>query len=1421
MIKLFEKDKTNFNVARCICVLDPVTCNVHEIAGGEYELEMEHPLDELKSKEITEERIIEVPVPEVSVPSFNLPAYSVFMTTSATNLYANVPVTKFTKRVDAIIQTIANTPEPARTLRYGWKSQAWYNEGAVVLYTTVVYRCAIPNTGINPNSDKFAWSEVGHLTDASQTVTEGTVIEELPANTQLYKIADKDGTYIQVMVVETGKIGFVLADDCHDEQTTYQETIPAQVITRQAFRIYETSCDEETHLLTVRARHISYDFAHNCLYACKVSEARPAECIANIQSSLMEPDTRRIACEYKNKKVTKDWSFKNPVNALLDPDTGLVSALNGRLIRNNQNFFILKASGARSGITIEYGVNMLGVNWTRSTENVVTRVVPRSGSSDKGYTYITDGGRIKADGSVVLNQGKPYVESKNADDFQHPRIEVLNCSYTAGQQVDQPDGTSKKYTAAEVLQKMKEDAFARFDDGKCDEPEITLDVEFLLLGDTEEYKQYRGLQTVNLYDKIKVITGKSGYRATAQVTEYEYDCIRKRYNSIKLGNVSRFKSRVPGYRVVNTSITSEKLDPELLDQIVTNNRTYSTDSGSNGGSPDGDAIDIWQANTKDQDGYVTKGQGNASKVWKTDAQGNPDWRDESASQTVVDNDPTLAWGTQSAVGSVGGTDLHVTMPGNPVDGLAEDTNTPTDNDYTVKVGSPSKKIKFSKVWEYIKGKILGYTQSGKNYPVQADSNGKMYVNVPWTADGGNAATVNGHTVAVDVPSGAKFTDTWKANSSTSEGYVASGSGKANKVWKTDSNGAPAWRDDSDTWTVMTGASSSADGVSGIVPKPTAGNQGKFLRADGTWQPANNYSLPLAANGTRGGIQVGYTQSGKNYPVQLSSEKAYVNVPWTADGGNAATVDGHTVAADVPSGAKFTDTWNAMTGATADANGTKGYINATPPKSGYNTKYWRADGTWTVPPDNDTKNTAGSTDSSSKLFLIGATSQAANPQTYSQDTAYVGTDGCLYSNSTKVKTAQTAVSSPAEDGTGIGFIDTISQNTNGVITPHKRTVRSATASQSGVVTTADQVFAGAKYTTGAGFRRKFTGVDLTQANNGISANVDGFFSASVDNNNSTIGGAGSTAYTDGKTSGYISAANTKSDGTTKVYNSITAYVTKDGTCSYGVSNKTAFRTAIDAKGIQTAVSDPTADGTGVTFIDTISQNTQGVITPHKRTVRTFGKATADAAGTTGLVPAPAAGAQAKFLRADCTWQPANNYSLPLAASGTRGGIQIGYTQSGKNYPVQLSSEKAYVNVPWENTWRGIQDNLTSNSSTQSLSAKQGLLLKTMITAQDVFFNSIVDVKSGKTLTVADNTDNLIFMEIMFSIANPATSTSKGILLIPRYAANNNAWYPICVGGTMGGVRLDISGTTFKVVSTTGFSNLYITNIWGIMVKQATA
>lgn len=49
-----------------------------------------------------------------------------------------------------------------------------------------------------------------------------------------------------------------------------------------------------------------------------------------------------------------------------------------------------------------------------------------------------------------------------------------------------------------------------------------------------------------------------------------------------------------------------------------------------------------------------------------------------------------------------------------------------------------------------------------------------------------------------------------------------------------------------------------------------------------------------------------------------------------------------------------------------------------------------------------------------------------------------------------------------------------------------------------------------------------------------------------------------------------------------------------------------------------------------------------------------------------------------------YQTSSAYSLPLAASGVRGGIQIGYTDSVNNrkYGVKLENEKAFVNVPWK-------------------------------------------------------------------------------------------------------------------------------------------
>lgn len=104
---------------------------------------------------------------------------------------------------------------------------------------------------------------------------------------------------------------------------------------------------------------------------------------------------------------------------------------------------------------------------------------------------------------------------------------------------------------------------------------------------------------------------------------------------------------------------------------------------------------------------------------------------------------------------------------------------------------------------------------------------------------------------------------------------------------------------------------------------------------------------------------------------------------------------------------------------------------------------------------------------------------------------------------------------------------------------------------------------------------------------------------------------------------------------------------DNTSDVDKPISTATQNALDGKkDKQAAVSDPTASGTGVTFIDSISQDTQGVISPHKRTVQTFGAASSESAGTAGLVPQPTAGQEGYYLRGDSSWQAFSKSTVGL-------------------------------------------------------------------------------------------------------------------------------------------------------------------------------
>lgn len=269
----------------------------------------------------------------------------------------------------------------------------------------------------------------------------------------------------------------------------------------------------------------------------------------------------------------------------------------------------------------------------------------------------------------------------------------------------------------------------------------------------------------------------------------------------------------------------------------------------------------WNANALNVAGYVAAPTGTTSyKIWATDENGNPSWRDPFLQSVSEPGGVT----TNTALIITNNTTSNLEI--GPTFSLEESD------------GSLTKFLRRDGTWvipyvtatSEVSGLVkIGFTEDGKNYPVELNASGQMFVNVPWTDElpGYSQATSDvlglikiGFTETgtnyplelnasgqafVDVP----WSNTWQANTESQDGYVKTGQGKVNQVWKTDANGVPDWRDDENT-------------VYGLAGTATSG----LVRLGSG-----------AANVT---VNNASATAGRYYPVASSTTgNLYVNVPW--------------------------------------------------------------------------------------------------------------------------------------------------------------------------------------------------------------------------------------------------------------------------------------------------------------------------------------------------------------------------------------------------------------------------------------------------------------------------------------------------------------------------------------------------------------
>jgi len=118
----------------------------------------------------------------------------------------------------------------------------------------------------------------------------------------------------------------------------------------------------------------------------------------------------------------------------------------------------------------------------------------------------------------------------------------------------------------------------------------------------------------------------------------------------------------------------------------------------------------------------------------------------------------------------------------------------------------------------------------------------------------------------------------------------------------------------------------------------------------------------------------------------------------------------------------------------------------------------------------------------------------------------------------------------------------------------------------------------------------------------------------------------------------------------------------------------------------------------------------------------------------------------------------NTTYSPASSGTLGLVKIGFAESGNNYPVELSSDKMYVNVPWTNTTYSAGTGVGVSSS-GVISIGQAVATDSDVTFDDVVVAGNLTV-NGTTTTVA--TTNMVVSDKLIELANGASGSPSGDL-----------------------------------------------------------
>lgn len=315
---------------------------------------------------------------------------------------------------------------------------------------------------------------------------------------------------------------------------------PNQTDSPQAFRIYSIS-KPLNGVVSINAEHISYQLTNIPVLGFTANTVSDA--LSKITTYSMETNPFTF---WTDKVTEATYSQKVPMSArsiLGGVDGSILDVYGGEYKFDNFVVRLYNSRGSDNGVTISYGKNLTGITCDTDLSNVVTGVLGYWQSEDEVVT-----------GTTQYSDEQPK---------SYKRVRTLDCSTVFAEKptVEQINGYCQSYLKSQY-QSTK----------------VSVSVEFVNLGDSEEYKQYKNLESVSLCDIVHVKHSTYGIDVKTKVVKTVYDTLLERYSKIEIGSVQA--------NITNTIANQQKeqsnnVNRSYLQQIIKS--TTNSITGNSGG----------------------------------------------------------------------------------------------------------------------------------------------------------------------------------------------------------------------------------------------------------------------------------------------------------------------------------------------------------------------------------------------------------------------------------------------------------------------------------------------------------------------------------------------------------------------------------------------------------------------------------------------------------------------------------------------------------------------------------------------------------------------------------------------------------------------------------------------------------------------